>query len=163
MQHGLRHEKFDKIYSSDLKRATETARIIRDKRNIEIIISENLRELNFGTFEGLTFDEIVDREPDWKPTNFDFTAQGGENLEQLVVRMKAFYADLINDNPVDSTILVVSHSGCLHLLICSLLGLDFNKWHQIKLELASITIFENITHQPVLTLLNDTCHLKEGN
>ena len=49
---------FDKIYSSPLKRAYETAELIRNNRNLEIIVDESLREISFGAMEGTTYDDL---------------------------------------------------------------------------------------------------------
>ena len=49
--------KIDAVYTSDLGRALETAEIIAEQRGLEVCAEPRLRELNFGVFEGLTFDE----------------------------------------------------------------------------------------------------------
>ena len=50
--------KVDKIYSSDLKRAVDTAQFVADKTGLEIIKNEKLRELYAGEWDGAHFDEI---------------------------------------------------------------------------------------------------------
>lgn len=55
----LEHTAFDKIYSSPLIRAYETACLIRGHRNIPIIRDDKLRELNFGVNEGKNFKELL--------------------------------------------------------------------------------------------------------
>ena len=57
------------------------------------------------------------------------------------------------------TVLVVSHSGCLRVLLCILLGRDMEGWWRIPLELASLTVVEKVGQEPEIALLNDTSHL----
>ena len=53
----LRKISYDNIYSSDLKRASETARLVNYLKK-ELVLDKRLRELNFGIFEGLSYEEI---------------------------------------------------------------------------------------------------------
>jgi len=148
------------IYTSNLKRAVETAEIIAQGRGLRIVTSENLAEIDFGKFEGLTHDEIVKSYPDWEPSDFSFTAYGGESLEQLARRIRAFAKELRSGNPADANILIVAHSGSLCVLLCLLLGIDIESWWRFRFAPASLTIVEDVEREPVLTLLNDVSHLK---
>ncbi len=56
---GLKDTKIDLIYSSPLKRAYETAELIRGNRDIEIIKDDRIREISFGHFEGSNFSELI--------------------------------------------------------------------------------------------------------
>jgi len=152
-------ETIDRIYTSNLIRAKDTARIIAYGRSIEVVSCENLAEMDFGELEGLTYDQITARYPDWQPTDFDFTLRGGESPEHFVRRMKAF-AEKMRSNPAESNILVVAHAGCLRILLCLLLGIDIAAWWRFSLAPASLSVFENAEQEPVLTLLNDVSHLK---
>src|SRR3990172_5365379 len=60
----LRKEKIDAVFCSDLKRARRSAEIVADGREIEITAIPDLREINYGQAEGLTFDEIARHYPD---------------------------------------------------------------------------------------------------
>jgi alpha-ribazole phosphatase len=155
-------EPLDVVYTSSLKRAVATANIIARGRGVRVVPCENLAEIDFGKFEGLTYDEIVKSYPDWKPDDFNFTAYGGESLEQLARRIMAFENELRGDNPADANILIVAHSGSLCVLLCWLLGIDIKKWLRFRLAPASLTVVENFGQRPVLTLLNDVSHLKAG-
>ena len=154
-------EQFDKIYVSPLARAKQTAEIIQNRFIFDITTVDDLAEVNFGKLEGKTYKEIIEIFPDWNPAVFDFTFAGGENLDSLVIRMKSFM-DILKMLDEDSNVLVVSHSGCLRIILCILLDIDLNKWWQFKIDVASLTIVENVTQGAVLTLLNDTSHLNGG-
>ena len=74
----LKNMDYDEIYSSDLKRAYKTAEIINHK-GLEIKVSKEIRELNFGIFEGYTYQELKEKYPkellisqkEWKTYNFE--------------------------------------------------------------------------------------------
>jgi len=161
LQRRLLDEKIDKIYASSLMRAMDTARIIADGRGIEVAASENLVEIGFGRFEGMTYDEIIKEYPEWRPTNCDFTACGGESLDELARRAGLFSQEIHRDNPTGSNILVVSHAGCLRVLLCIILGIDVSEWWRFTVATASISIVENTHLEPVLSLLSDVSHLDD--
>ena len=60
----LENEAIDLIYASDLDRAIETANIIAEPHDLEVICSKSMRELGFGIWEGLTYDEIINKWPE---------------------------------------------------------------------------------------------------
>ena len=155
----LLSEPIDKVYASPLTRAQETAHIIADRRHMEITTCEYIMEMNFGQFEGKTYDEIIKIFPDWNPDIFDFTFAGGESLDSLVSRMKKFIDILMAEHGADSNILVVSHTGCLRVFLCLLLDIDVAKWWRFKIDLASLTIVEYFPEGAVLALMNDTSYL----
>jgi alpha-ribazole phosphatase len=157
----LSSEPFDKIYASPLVRAQETAKTIHNGRNIDIVSLPELVEMDFGKLEGKTYKEIIEIFPDWNPAVFDFIFAGGENLESLAIRMQSF-VDMLKELDDDSNVLVVTHSGCLRIILCLLLDIDINKWWQFKIDVASLTVVDNVMQGAVLTLLNDTSHLNGG-
>ncbi|MDD5486015.1 MAG: histidine phosphatase family protein [Dehalococcoidales bacterium] len=159
LSRSLSKERIDKIYTSNLLRAENTAHVIAAGRNIEIVPCEMLMEIDFGAFEGLTFEEALSRYPRWQPDNFDFTCHSGESLRQLIRRVESFN-DEIKHEPTASNIAVVSHAGCLRVLICLLLGISTNNWWRFTLDTASLTILENVPKASVMTALNNVSHLQ---
>jgi broad specificity phosphatase PhoE len=160
LRHRLSREPIDVIYTSKLKRAEDTAGIIARGRGLRVVPCENLAEIDFGKFEGMTYAEIVKSYPDWQPSDSSFTAYGGESLEQLARRIRAFENELRSDNPADANILIIAHSGSLRVLLCVLLGIDIENWLRFCLTPASLTAVEDFGQKPVLTLLNDVSHLR---
>jgi alpha-ribazole phosphatase len=160
LRQRLSREPIEVIYASNLKRAAETAEIVARGRGLRAELRGNLAEIDFGAFEGLTYAEIVERYPDWRPGDYDFTAYGGESLEQLSQRLGAFEKELRSHNPADTNILIIAHAGSLRVLLCRLLGIAIEKWWRFRLTPASLTIIENAEREPVLTRLNDVSHLK---
>lgn len=159
----LATQKIDFIYSSDLQRALVTARTIASKQRVKVITCAELREIDFGEFEGLTFAEISQRYPEsvelWTNWSLQMRFPGGESVDELNTRVIKFL-DKLKKHSEDQTILVVAHSAPLRLIICHLLGVELWRWRQFRLDLASLSILETYPQGAILSLLNDTSHLR---
>ena len=163
----LANKKIDVIYSSDLVRALRTAEIIAAKHSTGAIHElPLLREMDFGDFEGLTFDEMKDRYPQiandrqaWRNRGPEMRAPNGESIAQLADRVAQF-AERLKEHRPEETVLVVAHGGSLQVLICLLLGINLEHWWKVRLSSASVTIMETYAHDTGLILLNDVCHLE---
>lgn len=115
---GMENIPFDCVYTSPLKRAVETAQILRGDREIPLIKDDRLKELGFGIIEGRNLDKILD-DPNKKRLKRLFTESDkyrapkyGESIEELENRTRAFYEECIL--PMEGTyehVLVVAH-GC---------------------------------------------------
>ena len=158
-------EKIDAIYSSDLERASLTAKIIASKHQLDVITCAELQEINFGKVEGLTFDEIIRLYPEltelWTSWSRQLKFPDGESVDELNCRVSKFLGRLEKHAP-DETILIVAHAGPLRLLMCHLLGIEPQRWREIRLKLASLSIVETSPEGTVLSLLNDVSHLEHG-
>lgn len=160
-------EKIDAIYSSDLKRARETARIIASKHGMRQMVKETplLREMNFGDYEGLTFDQLDEKyrlifsaSPTWRSRGPQERAPNGESIADLAARIDRFRDQLSQHNP-EETILIAAHGGALQVLICQLLEIGLDHWWQIRLSGASISIVETYPQGISIFLLNGVSHL----
>jgi alpha-ribazole phosphatase len=158
----LVNEKIDAIYSSDLRRAFVTAEVSSSGHNVDIVTCMELREMNYGKAEGLTFEEIGHLYPEVAElyTNFSHKLKfpGGESFNELVERTNKFL-EILEKQKSSQTILIVSHSGPLRALVCHLLGIDQSHWQQIRLDNASLSIVEVYPQMTILSLLNDVSHL----
>jgi len=116
----LKKVKFDAIYSSDLKRATETAKIIADKRKLNIIKSMAIRERYFGKYEGVSFKkskvifEIINN----LMTNEKKNAKVEE--EQKMIKRFISYIHEVSVQNLGKTILIVTHAGPIRLFLINL-------------------------------------------
>jgi len=159
----LSTEKIDTIYSSNSCRASKSARIIASRHQLSVITCNELREINFGNFEGLTFKEISQLYPElaesWFTQNLSFQFPGGESIVELNNRVNKFLHRLEKHAP-EETILIVAHSGVLRLLICNVLGIEPWHWRQIRIDLASLSIVETYPEIAILSLLNNVSHLR---
>lgn len=159
----LAAEKIDVIYSSDLRRAMVTAETIASKHKLEITTCPELREVDYGKFEGLTFEQIAQLYPELAGLCLNWDLQlkfpDGESVEELKQRVNKFLGRLKHHDQ-EQTVLIVAHGGPLRLIICSLLGIDPRHWRQMHLDLASLSIVNIYPEVAVLSLLNDTSHLR---
>ncbi len=158
----LAAEHIDCVYSSDLKRAVLTAETIASARELEIIVCPELREIDFGEVEGMTFDQISQSCPEiirlWMERTAELRYPGGESITELEKRVCRFRKRL-EKHTGEKTVLIVAHSGVLRTLACQLLHLEAQQRWQMHLDLASITIIETCHERAVLTLLNDISYL----
>jgi broad specificity phosphatase PhoE len=115
---ALRSEGFDRIYSSDLARALETARMLGASRGADVVLDDRLQEFDFGRWEGLTWDEIVAAYPHLNGLGSTaaklYAPEGGESFSQVCTRAKSFLDDLTRQNLGAAA--VVTHAGVLHAM-----------------------------------------------
>lgn len=115
---------FDKVYSSPLSRAYETAKILRGDRNIEIIKDGRLRELSFGSNEGKNSLEMQADESN--PFHYFFSQpelyvapEDGETLEHICERAKEFLQEVIEPQADElERIMIVAHGAMNKALMC---------------------------------------------
>jgi len=163
LRNRLVNEKIGVVYSSDLRRALLTTEIISSGHKTNIVACSELREINYGKLEGLTFEEISRLHPEIAELIANFSLQlkfpGGESVEELSHRVIKFM-DRLKKHAAEETILIVAHSAPLRLLMCHLLGIELHYWRQLRLDLASLSILDTYPQVAILSLLNDVSHLK---
>ena len=97
---ALMNTRIDRIYSSPLMRARETAELIRNGREIEILTDDRLKELCFGSFEGQDFSKLIRDESltfryFFKQPELYVPSPDAETLEQLIARAGDFMQEVI--------------------------------------------------------------------
>ncbi|MFH1445422.1 MAG: histidine phosphatase family protein [Nanoarchaeota archaeon] len=137
----LKREKIDFIYSSNLKRASDTAKeIAKYHPDAPIEFVKELRERHWGSLQGKSKDSI-----DWNNIPDDV-----EPLSGLVKRVKLFL-DKVYEKHSESTVLFVSHGRLLKALLCIIFNKPFDTLNKPlsddstgigKIDNASVTIFE---------------------
>jgi len=162
LRNRLATQKIDIAYTSDLQRASVTAKIIATNHQVDIVTCPELREINFGKIEGLTFKEVSQLYPEvaeaWSKWSLTLKYPDGESIVELNNRVSKFLERLEKHAP-EETVLIVAHSAPLRLLICHLLGAEIQHWRQIHLNLASLSILDTYPQGAILNLLNDVSHL----
>jgi broad specificity phosphatase PhoE len=154
----LRQERIDKVYCSDRSRALATCRIIfKDKRPQ---VFRQLREINFGVFEGLTHKEILQRYAyaykRWLKDPFRHPIPQGERLKDFQERIISVFKKLVLKNK-DRQIAVVSHGGVISIFLNHIeKRKDF--WKQIP-HPASLSIIEYENGKAKIKLFDDLSHL----
>ena len=163
LRRRLAAETIDAVYSSGLSRALVTAETIVWGRQLKVVTCAELREIDFGKFEGLTFTEVSQLDPEvaklWAERNSSLKFPGGDSLDGFSKRVGKFQKRLEKHSP-EETILIVAHSGSLRVLICLLLGIELQHRWQFRLNLGSLSILETYPQGAILNLLNDISHLE---
>ena len=115
--------KIDKIYSSTLKRAFQTATHLSELVNVSIITDENLMEFNNGLLAGLSWEEANEKYPKVENLPIDQAVYGQESKVEFRNRAKEAYSKIISENEDDTTIVIVSHGGMINQLYHEFLNL----------------------------------------
>lgn len=159
----LEEEKVHKVYSSDMKRTLQFAKIVFKDAPIERLAS--LREMNLGMFEGLTYQEIMEAYPEiyrkWLNDPRDVTIPGGEGLNDLAKRVRESLIKILSHDNSNSnrTIAVFTHAGPIRVILCDILNLGLKEFWQIEQDLANFNIIEFVKGKNKIHLLNDTSYL----
>ena len=162
----LADTRFRAVYSSDLGRTQETARIILEAQSITpptIETNAALREVGYGIFEGMTWSEIHDKDKRMGDRQFvrdlDFAPPGGETFRQVLARTATF-ASMLQDRHANDDVLVVGHGGSLRALAINVLGFPPDVFWQLRgLRPASISIVLHDGGVAALTAWNDSGHI----
>jgi broad specificity phosphatase PhoE len=110
----LAAESVDAVYTSDLRRARETAAIVAERLGIEAVARPELREIDVGDWQGLTWEEIDQRHPEgrrrWDAEGHGW--EGGETHEELGERVVGALREIVAAHP-RGRVLVVGHGGTI--------------------------------------------------
>ena len=161
----LEAECIDRVHTSDLARACDTATPIALTAGCPIEADCRWREIDFGAWEGLTYGEIQLRDPEdlaaWQTNPNQTAPPGGETLEQVTHRVKLAWRDIWVERS-DCARVLVAHGGPLRLCLCLALGLTPASHWQFALAPGSISELNVFESGAILTRLNDTHHLREA-
>jgi len=155
----LKNNQFDIIYSSDLRRCKQTvAEIIKYHKKTPVIYAKELRETNFGQFQGKKWDKISLN--DLPGTFMTRKAEGGESLVDVKKRVAKFITYL-KKNHSDDTVLLVTHSGVIKTLLALWQKIPMRKvFETVELENTSICEIDILPDKPVkIHCLNKINHL----
>jgi broad specificity phosphatase PhoE len=126
----LQGERFASIYSSDLKRAKETADIVAVPLCLPVISEPRLREIDQGEWEGQLVDVIADRYAQlWQKRVVDpanVRPPGGETVGEVAARVNAAVDDIVRLHP-EVPVLIVSHGLALATVICRARGIPLGQ------------------------------------
>ncbi|MCD8223194.1 MAG: histidine phosphatase family protein [Clostridiales bacterium] len=136
----LEKVRFDRIYSSPLIRAYETACLLRGHRNIPIIRDERLREISFGVNEGRRAEEIL-ADPDdafryffTQPELYRAPAEG-ESLEAVCARMAEFMREVIETQAAETErVMIVAYGALNKAILCHVKQHDISHYWDGNLQ-----------------------------
>lgn len=154
------------LYCSDLKRAVNTARVIGAGSGLKPVVNPLLREIHFGQWEGLTFDQIEGTWGEeinlWLDNPFHKSTPGGEALAEVCGRMQSFLEELEEKIPHGQRIAAVSHGGSIRALLYQLLDLDKSSFWDIKIGNASVSLIRKEGDRYKVVYYNRIDYLEAG-
>ncbi|EHR59756.1 bifunctional RNase H/acid phosphatase [Saccharomonospora cyanea] len=150
------------VVSSPLVRATQTAQKVADALGVRVETHRDLRETDFGEWEGLTFGEAAERDPElhrrWL-RNASVRPPGGESFDEVHRRVRRACTDVLARHG-GATVVIVSHVTPIKSLLRAALDVGPSLLYRLHLDLASLSV---VDHYPdgnaSVRLVNDTCHL----
>lgn len=157
LRHALRRISLDAAITSDMKRAVDTAEVLCEGRNIDLLKDERLRELNFGAWEGKHYTEVAEQhQENWQAwvTDWQNTAPNqGESFADMSIRVKACIDEIIQKYR-DKDILLVAHQGVLRIIITYLLDIPAEKIWSFTFEQGSYSVLELQDENCVIKAIN---------
>ena len=152
------------VYSSDLGRAYDTARVIAGKTGHRVIPDERLRERHLGIFQGLNGDEIRERYPveyeQHRNGGADHRVPSGESFRQQTTRNMLCLEELAHRH-AGETIVVVTHGGVLSALFRHTLAIPLDAPRRFSFKNASVNLFKFQDGTWQLETWGDIAHLQE--
>ncbi|MCX8076159.1 MAG: histidine phosphatase family protein [Aquificaceae bacterium] len=150
------------VYSSPLKRTTETALEVAKQKGMEVIPDRRVIEIDHGSWSGLLVEEVQERFPEqfrqWIEEPHKVSFEGGESLEQVYHRVKEFL-EYLREKHWGQAVAVVSHTVPIRAMYCVLLNVDLSKFWSFGCDNASYSIVHMEKDRNVIIRLNTTCHL----
>ncbi len=147
------------VYSSTSRRALESARAIAEPRGLTPVRDPDLREIDFGVLEGLTFDQVAERHPEiaaaWLSRPHEIAFPGGECLEALRQRVARTAAGIVRRHP-SAAVAVVCHAGPIRALVADALGLAPERVLELACAHGSVTVLDVTRDVSVVRALNVT-------
>ena len=156
--------KLSAVYSSELLRARETAKLIAAKHRLEISTRAELIEVDVGRWESRAWAEIMQTDPEayrlfqHAPGSHGYA--GGENLQQVQDRVLPVFFDLLARH-VGQAIAIVAHNVVNRAFMAAVLGLPLNEARALMQENGCINMLKYQAGEVTLHTLNATFHLYE--
>jgi 2,3-bisphosphoglycerate-dependent phosphoglycerate mutase len=125
----LANESFALAYTSPLRRAAESAEILATRLGIDVRPSEALREIDVGSWSGITIEEVEERFPEGWTRWSDWRSEGwddGETYDELGRRVVAGLLEIGAAHP-ETTVLAVTHGGPIRCAMAAALGLPLHE------------------------------------
>jgi broad specificity phosphatase PhoE len=155
---SLRELAFEHVIASPLRRSRESASLVRPGAAVRVV--EAFREVHFGRWETLTWEEAALRDPEivaaMRASRADFTYPEGESRREFRARIHAAaHAEL--DGRGDAV--AVLHKGVIKTAIAALTGMSAEEAAGLPCELGSIARLERNADGFTLVAVNETAHL----
>jgi len=149
------------MYSSDLKRAKQTAEIVAKHLNLEPIFNEALRERNLGSAVGKSVQWLRENQTAWEKTIDDRCVPDAESRRETWKRLEPFYNDIMSSE--DENIIIVSQGDTLSIFNAMWLGLkpdDLNNCDLFGFAGGVSHFIEDDNGKHIIKRLSDMCYIK---
>ncbi len=146
--------KIDLLLASPMLRCRQSCEILFPDYSVSF--AEELREIDFGRWEGLSFTEIKHSHPghisQWADWSVDFCFPGGEKISSFIERIAVIGRKI--EKAQETNIFVVAHGGVIRALICWFLRLAPENYLLFKLDKAKFAVLDLFSEGGVLTGFN---------
>ncbi|AIT61529.1 bifunctional RNase H/acid phosphatase [Corynebacterium doosanense] len=160
-----RREQIDLILTSPLRRCVATAEALAAAAGATVEVENGLIECDFGEYEGMTFAEAQERDPEghraWlgDPT---LAPPGGESLADVYARVERTVGEIV-DKHHGKTVALVSHVNPIKAILASALGAGEGMFPRLFLDLASVSVVDYLGEEAIVPVqvrrVNDTSFL----
>jgi len=159
----LSRVKFSGFYTSPMGRTIETAEIFKKILKQGYVVRESLKEMSFGKWEGLKFDDIItdykDDFQNWLKNPFINPPTQGESFMELVKRGQQEISRILNENQDDGNVLIVTHGGLIVAMLVYWLRMSPDRWSSLIQSHGAINIVVMDKETPYISQINFTGHL----
>ena len=159
----LRGRPFTEILTSPMVRCQETAQIVATALGIPVSIDQSLREMDFGLWEELTFDEVHERYPDdlqrWKESAWASPTGSTDTFAAVLDRMR-IAAENFAARYAGASVVAVTHVTPVKALVADALGAPPSALFRMELSSACFSRITYAGGEACVRLFNDTSHLR---
>ncbi|MDI6802109.1 MAG: histidine phosphatase family protein [Thermodesulfovibrionales bacterium] len=159
------------VYCSPLSRALKSAEIIAEPFGLKPVVMSDLRERNFGIWEGMSFTEIKEQHPKefeaWATNPLKYSPIKGESTlevrDRVVRALNMILENHKNNSPQPplklrggshENIAIVAHGGVNRIMLCHILGIPLKNIFRVEQDTGAVNIIEFWDKYPVVKLLN---------
>ena len=145
---------FDKIYSSDLLRAVQTAHFLKDLRSVELILMKEFREIDMGELNLKSWDAYPELYQEWRKHDTDVAYPGGECGADVWERCNLALQSILKEDL--DRVAIVCHGGTIMSILCGVLNIPQEKrfFFGHPIENCSISVINYIDEQYYIHSIN---------
>lgn len=145
LQMRLRNKNFSAVYSSDLKRCSEGARLLGAPHALEPVLKKELRELHIGDWERRTWKELQAAYPEeWQARLDDivhYRVPGGESLLEMAERVRPVIREIVAAHQGEE-VLVVGHGGVNRVILLEAIGAPLDRLFHVEQDFGCFNIID---------------------
>ncbi|MBS4030746.1 MAG: histidine phosphatase family protein [Clostridiales bacterium] len=156
-------EKPAAIFVSPLARTQSFAAPLASRFGLKPKVMENLREMSFGRFEGLRYEDMDDSLQQafklWIEDPVKNTSPDGESIAALTARVRKAAEDICDSLEEGAVALAVTHGGVIRAIVAALMDMPLIAVGRVQVYPGSLTILDKVDGHWKLVRLNDTCYI----